>query len=42
MGLVQDRVPNVRMKLCEMLPPLKRVLKLPKDNVALERLVRCA
>jgi serine/threonine-protein phosphatase 4 regulatory subunit 4 len=37
--LAKDRVANVRMKLCEMLPLLKRTLKLPKDNTALERLV---
>lgn len=35
----QDKVPNVRMKLCEVLPSLKRVVKLPKDQAALERLV---
>eukprot|EP00698_Gefionella_okellyi_P020814 TRINITY_DN6605_c0_g1_i1.p1 TRINITY_DN6605_c0_g1~~TRINITY_DN6605_c0_g1_i1.p1 ORF type:complete len:855 (+),score=161.77 TRINITY_DN6605_c0_g1_i1:112-2676(+) len=36
--LAKDKVPNVRLKLCEILPSLKRVIKLPKDNVALERL----
>ena len=36
--LAQDAVPNIRLKLCGILPRLKSVLTLPSDHVLLQQL----
>ena len=36
--LAQDSVPNIRLKLCGILPRLKSVLSLPSDHVLLQQL----
>ena len=38
LSLAADPVPNVRLRLCALLPPLKRTLRLPTDADALQRL----
>ena len=38
LALASDPVANVRLHLCSLLPPLKRTLRLPGDNDALQKL----
>ena len=38
LNLASDPVPNVRLRVCELLPYLKRALRLPADADALQRL----
>lgn len=36
--LLQDPVPNVRMRACPLLPRMKRMIRLPEDALLLERM----
>jgi serine/threonine-protein phosphatase 4 regulatory subunit 4 len=36
--MAKDRVPNIRLKLCAILPRLKSLLSLPSDRALLQRL----
>lgn len=39
--LQSDKVPNVRLKLCSILPQLKKIIKLPTDRNLLQQLETC-
>ncbi|XP_021373715.1 serine/threonine-protein phosphatase 4 regulatory subunit 4-like isoform X1 [Mizuhopecten yessoensis] len=39
--LHKDPVPNIRLRLCSLLPPLKRLIKLPTDRNLLQQLDLC-
>ena len=36
-----DPIPNIRYRLCSVLPDLKRVIKLPSDRTLLQQLDAC-
>ena len=36
--LMLDKVPNIRLRLCPLLPLMKRMLKIPGDRLLLQRL----
>jgi serine/threonine-protein phosphatase 4 regulatory subunit 4 len=39
--LQTDSVPNVRLRLCSILPQLKKIIKLPTDRNLLQQLESC-
>jgi len=40
-GMAMDPVPNIRMRLCPMLPLLKGLIKFPTDRALLQSLEQC-
>jgi serine/threonine-protein phosphatase 4 regulatory subunit 4 len=41
LGLYDDGVPNIRLRLCRLLPQVKRTLRLPADRALNELLESC-